>query len=165
GCSRPAAHLHHIEYRAHGGSNDESNLLCLCAAHHLFGIHDERMRVTGKAPDELVWEFGLRRGWTQTAVPCARSGASSLQRAPERVLHRVHADTGRCATSATPGSTLPRLSPSGRFRLAAQRAATIPREVPLLPALDFGEAEVVPGVVLEHRGEAVRHLLGPAGQL
>jgi len=69
GCSRPAAHLHHIEYRAHGGSNDESNLLCLCAAHHLFGIHDERMRVTGKAPDELVWEFGLRRGWTQTAVP------------------------------------------------------------------------------------------------
>jgi hypothetical protein len=69
GCSRPAAHLHHIEYRAQGGSNDDSNLLCLCAAHHLFGIHEERMRVTGKAPDELVWEFGLRRSWTQTAVP------------------------------------------------------------------------------------------------
>jgi len=61
GCSRPAAHVHHIEYRAHGGNNDESNLLCLCAAHHLFGIHENRMRVTGKAPHELVWEFGLRR--------------------------------------------------------------------------------------------------------
>ena len=69
GCSRPAVHLHHIEYRAHGGNNDESNLISLCAAHHLFGIHEDRMRVTGKAPDELVWQFGLRRCWTQTAVP------------------------------------------------------------------------------------------------
>jgi len=63
GCSRPAAHVHHIEYRAHGCNNDESNLLCLCAAHHLFGIHENRMQVTGKAPHELVWEFGLRRRW------------------------------------------------------------------------------------------------------
>ena len=69
GCSRPAVHLHHIEYRAHGGNNDESNLISLCAAHHLFGIHEGRMRVTGKAPDELVWQFGLRRCWAQTAVP------------------------------------------------------------------------------------------------
>ena len=69
GCSRPAAHLHHIEYRSRGGSNDESNLLCVCAGHHLYGIHEERMRVTGKAPDKLVWEFGLRRSWAATAVP------------------------------------------------------------------------------------------------
>ena len=69
GCSRPAAHVHHLEFRSHGGSDDDSNLLCLCAAHHLFGIHEERMRVTGKAPDELVWEFCLRRSWAQTAVP------------------------------------------------------------------------------------------------
>ena len=69
GCSRPAAHAHHLEYRSQGGSNDESNLLSLCAAHHLFGIHDERMRVTGTAPDKLVWEFGLRRSWAATAVP------------------------------------------------------------------------------------------------
>jgi len=27
------------------------------------------MRVTGTAPDALVWEFGLRRSWAQTAVP------------------------------------------------------------------------------------------------
>jgi hypothetical protein len=69
GCSRPAAHVHHVEYRSQGGSNDESNLLCLCAAHHLFGIHEERMRVSGTAPDKLIWEFGLRRSWAATAVP------------------------------------------------------------------------------------------------
>src|SRR5438045_6495189 len=69
GCSRPAVHLHHIEYRAHGGSNDESNLISLCAAHHLFGIHEERMRVIGKAPHELAWEFGLRRCRKQPSSP------------------------------------------------------------------------------------------------
>jgi len=69
GCSRPAAHVHHLEYRSQGGSNDESNLLCLCAAHHLFGIHEERMRVSGTAPDKLIWEFGLRRSWAVTVVP------------------------------------------------------------------------------------------------
>jgi len=56
GCSRRAAHLHHIEYRSQGGSDDESNQICLCAAHHLYGIHEGRMRVSGKAPDALVWE-------------------------------------------------------------------------------------------------------------
>jgi hypothetical protein len=69
GCSRPAVHLHHIEFRAHGGSDDPANLISLCAAHHLFGIHDERMNVSGTAPDKLLWQFGLRRSWAQTAVP------------------------------------------------------------------------------------------------
>ncbi|MGZ6126093.1 MAG: hypothetical protein ACXWLR_14085, partial [Myxococcales bacterium] len=62
-------HQHHVEFRSQGGSDDDSNQPSLCAAHHLFGIHDERMRVTGKAPDELIWEFGLRRSWAETAVP------------------------------------------------------------------------------------------------
>src|SRR5256885_3219956 len=39
------------------------------------------------------------------------------------------------------------------------------REARLLAALDFREAEEVPGVVLEDRGEAVGHLLGRAGKL
>jgi hypothetical protein len=68
GCSRVAVHAHHIEFRAHGGTDDDSNLIGLCAAHHHRGIHDGLMRVTGTAPDELVWEFGLRRSWAQTAV-------------------------------------------------------------------------------------------------
>jgi hypothetical protein len=55
GCSRPAAHAHHLEFRAQGGSDDPSNLISLCAAHHYLGIHDRRMRVTGTAPDDLRW--------------------------------------------------------------------------------------------------------------
>jgi hypothetical protein len=43
--------------------------LSLCAAHHLHGIHGGRIRVFGRAPDGLVWEFGLRRSYAQTAVP------------------------------------------------------------------------------------------------
>jgi hypothetical protein len=27
------------------------------------------LRVTGEAPEALVWEFELRRSWAQTAVP------------------------------------------------------------------------------------------------
>ena len=69
GCSRPAAHAHHIEFRSHGGSDDPENLISLCAAHHEYGIHGGLMRVTGTAPDKLVWEFGLRRSWAETAVP------------------------------------------------------------------------------------------------
>jgi 5-methylcytosine-specific restriction endonuclease McrA len=60
GCSRAAVHAHHIIPRAQGGSDDPSNLVSLCAAHHLHGIHGGYIRVTGKAPDQLRWELGLR---------------------------------------------------------------------------------------------------------
>src|SRR5919109_1170301 len=60
GCSRPAAHAHHIIPRAQGGTDDPWNLVSLCAAHHLHGVHDGHIRVTGKAPDQLHWELGLR---------------------------------------------------------------------------------------------------------
>jgi hypothetical protein len=69
GCSRPAVHCHHIEFRSQGGSDDPDNQIGLCAVHHLRRIHAGLMRVTGQAPDKLVWEFGLRRSWAQTAVP------------------------------------------------------------------------------------------------
>ena len=57
GCSRAAAHVHHVEFRSHGGSDEESNLTSVCAAHHLRGIHMGRLRVSGKAPDGLWWEL------------------------------------------------------------------------------------------------------------
>lgn len=60
GCSRAAAHVHHVRYRSRGGGNEESNLLSVCAAHHLHGIHDGFIRVGGRAPDGLRWEVGLR---------------------------------------------------------------------------------------------------------
>jgi hypothetical protein len=62
GCSRPAAHVHHIEFRSAGGSDDPSNLVSLCAAHHLRGVHMGRLRVRGKAPDGLRWEVKTSDG-------------------------------------------------------------------------------------------------------
>ena len=55
-CSKAADHAHHIDFRSHGGSDDLSNLTSLCATHHLQGVHKGRIRVTGTAPDQLVWE-------------------------------------------------------------------------------------------------------------
>jgi hypothetical protein len=75
GCSRAAVHAHHIVPRSRGGTDDPSNLISLCAAHHLFGIHGGRMRVTGSAPDKLVWEFGLRRSYVLTAGIRSECGA------------------------------------------------------------------------------------------
>jgi hypothetical protein len=59
GCSRAAAHAHHVVFRSAGGSDDESNLVSLCAAHHLHGVHAGYVRVSGRAPDALTWELGL----------------------------------------------------------------------------------------------------------
>src|SRR4051794_11259349 len=67
GCSRPAVHAHHIIPRSQGGTDDEWNLVSLCASHHLNGIHGGRIRVTGRAPDALGWEFELRRSYAATA--------------------------------------------------------------------------------------------------
>lgn len=57
GCSHRATHLHHVRFRSQGGSNDEWNLVAVCSAHHLQGIHHGLIRVTGTAPGGLVWEF------------------------------------------------------------------------------------------------------------
>lgn len=58
GCSRAAAHAHHVVFRSAGGGDEESNLVSLCAAHHLHGVHAGYVRVTGRAPDALRWELG-----------------------------------------------------------------------------------------------------------
>jgi len=60
GCSRAAAHAHHVQYRSHGGDDREDNLVALRAAHHLHGVHMGWIRVSGRAPDHLAWELGER---------------------------------------------------------------------------------------------------------
>ncbi len=60
GCSRAAAHVHHIIPRSAGGTDDEWNLVSLCAAHHLHGVHMGWVHVSGRAPGALVWELGER---------------------------------------------------------------------------------------------------------
>jgi hypothetical protein len=58
GCSRAAAHIHHVVYRSAGGQDDPANLVSLCAAHHLHGVHMGYIRVRGRAPEALQWQFG-----------------------------------------------------------------------------------------------------------
>ncbi|ACL65869.1 HNH nuclease [Anaeromyxobacter dehalogenans 2CP-1] len=58
GCSRHAAHAHHIDFRSHGGSDASENLVGLCAFHHLRCIHGGHLSVQGRAPGGLVWLLG-----------------------------------------------------------------------------------------------------------
>ena len=57
GCSRIALHAHHIQFRSDGGSDELENLTSLCLVHHLHGVHGGYLKVTGTAPDRLVWEM------------------------------------------------------------------------------------------------------------
>jgi hypothetical protein len=60
GCSR-RSHLesHHVHWRSRGGRDTIDNQITVCALHHRM-IHDGHIRVTGAAPDGLMWELGCR---------------------------------------------------------------------------------------------------------
>ena len=60
GCSRRAGQGHHVIHVSQGGSDDPGNVAGICAAHHLHGVHRGWIRVSGRAPDHLVWELGER---------------------------------------------------------------------------------------------------------
>jgi hypothetical protein len=63
GCtSMENLHGHHIHFRSAGGSDDPANRVTLCAFHHLRGVHAERIRCGGAAPDGLTWQLGIRPG-------------------------------------------------------------------------------------------------------
>ena len=76
-CNRRDVTPHHIQFRSAGGSNDAANRVTLCAFHHLRGVHAERLRCSGRAPDRITWQIGLRPG----AAPLAtyRSGDVELR--------------------------------------------------------------------------------------
>ncbi|MGH7858641.1 MAG: HNH endonuclease, partial [Candidatus Binatia bacterium] len=60
--SRRNLHTHHLVYRSAGGGEDDDNLAGACAAHHLNGVHVNRIRARGNASDEIVWELGVGQG-------------------------------------------------------------------------------------------------------
>ena len=61
GCtSRRNLHDHHIAYRSRGGSNARDNRITLCAFHHQRCLHAGLLRISGRAPDALLFELGLR---------------------------------------------------------------------------------------------------------
>ncbi|HXI03412.1 MAG TPA: HNH endonuclease [Candidatus Saccharimonadales bacterium] len=61
-------HVHHLIRRSEGGTDAPWNLITLCAACHLRLLHDGRIRVTGRAPDDLLWELGREPGRDPFAV-------------------------------------------------------------------------------------------------
>jgi len=63
----PRAGVLEVSGKSHGFARFTAPAGAGCAAHHLHGTHGGRMRVTGAAPDKLVWEFGLRRSYVAAA--------------------------------------------------------------------------------------------------
>jgi hypothetical protein len=60
GCSsRQSLHDHHLVFRSAGGDDELRNRLTLCAWHHLRGVHQRLVRITGEAPYHLVFELPL----------------------------------------------------------------------------------------------------------
>ena len=63
GCAcRTNLHVHHIQRRSQGGSDELPNLAVACAAHHLRHLHGGTMRVEGEDPRTRIWEIGLEEG-------------------------------------------------------------------------------------------------------
>ncbi len=61
GCTaRRNLHSHHIVFRSHAGTDEPRNRTTLCAFHHLRGIHAGTVSCRGHAPDDLVFELGVR---------------------------------------------------------------------------------------------------------
>ena len=64
GCSGKIQHLHHLEPRARGGSDDLDNLIGLCAYHHLSGVHGGLLEVRGRSGTLVRWRFrGTGEEW------------------------------------------------------------------------------------------------------
>jgi hypothetical protein len=64
-CTRRAyLHRHHIRYRSDIGPDDAWNLTTLCYVHHMEEVHGslKSVAVSGRAPDDLLWEIGRRAG-------------------------------------------------------------------------------------------------------
>jgi hypothetical protein len=62
GCtSQRNLHAHHVLFRSAGGSDDDPNLITLCAAHHQRCVHGGVIRISGRAPGALVFEMPLGR--------------------------------------------------------------------------------------------------------
>jgi hypothetical protein len=63
GCtSRRNLQDHHVRFRSAGGSDAPENRIALCAFHHQRGLHAGLLGISGRAPDGLLFELGLRPG-------------------------------------------------------------------------------------------------------
>ena len=58
--TRRSLQSHHLVFQSAGGPDEARNRTTLCAWHHLRGVHAGMMRCLGEAPDNLVFELGVR---------------------------------------------------------------------------------------------------------
>ncbi len=56
-CERRDVGPHHLRFRSHGGTDDDENVVSLCAWCHLDGVHRGRLTVTGPASNP-TWLVG-----------------------------------------------------------------------------------------------------------
>ena len=96
--------IHHIIHRAHGGDHEPSNLLVMCSGHHQL-LHDGRLSISGRAPDELRFERdGKPLSPAHTAHPPHAASKSKPTRFDEVVTFerakRALADLGYNARAA-----------------------------------------------------------------
>ncbi|MCC6620123.1 MAG: HNH endonuclease, partial [Deltaproteobacteria bacterium] len=57
-CDRRDVGAHHVVFRSQGGSDEEDNLVTLCGACHIEGVHAGTIAVRGRAPGALRWTIG-----------------------------------------------------------------------------------------------------------
>lgn len=63
GCrSSKGLDIHHVEFQFDGGSHELENLCLLCSGHHA-QLHEGKLRVSGRAPDALRFEWKQRDWW------------------------------------------------------------------------------------------------------
>ncbi len=75
GCTaRRSLQSHHIVFQSAGGPDEPWNRTTLCAFHHLRGIHADTLRCSGRAPEGLVFELGLRAA----GLPLLRARAGDV---------------------------------------------------------------------------------------
>jgi hypothetical protein len=92
GCSVRSGSAHHIQFRSRGGGDEPSNLVFLCYRHHLLCLHElGSLRVSGRAPGDLLFELGVRPGGGPleayrgaVRVPLAEAASVGVQRGAVR---------------------------------------------------------------------------------
>jgi hypothetical protein len=95
GCtSRSHLNAHHVEFRSQFGSDQMTNLVTLCIGHHQAGVHENRIRCYGQAPEAIWWELGIR----PDAPPLVRYFG-------ERIVGVVESRAGRRARERPLGAT------------------------------------------------------------
>jgi hypothetical protein len=108
GCtSRRNLHDHHVAFRSAGGSDEPCNRVTLCAFHHQRCLHAGSLGVSGRAPDALIFELGLRSGGS--ALACYRSGDIAVPTDDCRSYGVTAMSPRRLASLAHPRSLLARL--------------------------------------------------------